>query len=197
MDLITQSLTCCICLEVATLPVHSTCCDSAKAMPPVCMQCARHYLQIDNASKDKKTKTRKCWTGCGCDLKLKHKTKLYSHTIELESIRNLVGPSRCPHDACDAKYDTCAELRRHLEGKTTKNDKYGNCQHVMTKCEHCSYYDKKYMVIGKHYKETHGSIHCDVCNMKVSKDDALEHYNNHIRQLSKFSKRIKREHKIL
>ena len=48
MEELKNSLTCCICMEVATLPVHSLCCESAKPMPPACMTCVRSYLGLNN-----------------------------------------------------------------------------------------------------------------------------------------------------
>ena len=54
--------------------------------------------------------------------------------MQLDTIRNLIGPSICPHQECKAECSTSAELRRHLGGTAKDSDKTSNCQYAMTRC---------------------------------------------------------------
>ena len=60
MDLseVKQSITCSICMDIATLPVHSTCCENAKSTPPACLICVRSYLQLNEPYQRRTTKNR-------------------------------------------------------------------------------------------------------------------------------------------
>ena len=179
-----SSLTCCICLEVATLPVHATCCESAKSMPPACLICVRSYLDLNKSFRDRPY-NKKSWSGCGCHLNLRQKSnRLYSHTIQLDPIRNLLCPSLCPHEECKASCATTAELRRHLNGTSTPSDKHGNCQQAMTSCKHCQFFGKRYIVEGQHFEQNHNYIHCSVCNMQIISMMMKEHYEKHESELA-------------
>lgn len=181
MEELKESLTCCICMEVATLPVHALCCESAKTRPPACMTCVRSYLQL-NQSHHARPHSKKSWSGCGCHLNVRQKASLiYSHTIQLDTIRNLLGPSFCPHEECKAEFSTSAELRRHLNGTSREDAQESNCQYAMTRCKYCNFFGVRHLVDGSHYNEHHNTVFCPICNQDIKVTWAKEHYNRHIR----------------
>ena len=184
------TLTCCICMELVTLPVHPMCCDSAASLPPACLTCVRSYLKL-NESWRNRDHHKKSWNGCGCmiDPRARHQ-KSYKHTTQLDSIRNLLGPSICPHDQCKAECDTTAELRRHLNGTSTNGDSHGNCQYAMTRCKHCSYFGVRHDVEGVHYQEIHAFIVCPLCTVNVPLRNAKSHYENHMRSLEQMKNEL-------
>ena len=185
LDAIKQSLTCGICMDIVTLPVHGTCCDNAKSASPACLACVRAYCELQKPPRQR-IPTRKSWTGCGCTITLNQRScsNFYNHTYQLDLIRNSIGPSICHHENCGVSCETSAELRRHLTGNATSLDKHGNCQEAYTKCNYCIYFDKRHIVDGIHYETNHAKIYCDVCG----RSDILVrhmriHYNNHKEQL--------------
>ena len=183
MEELKKLLTCNICMEVSTLPVHPMCCESAKSMSPACMTCVRSYLSL-NEPFHQRPERKKSWTGCGCDIYTKQKaTNLYTHTYQLDSIRNAIGPSVCHHEECKAVCSTTAELRRHLKGTTNSGDKVENCQYAMTTCKHCDFYGVRYLVEGEHYKMYHDTFHCPICVKNISSNCASEHYRYHCKQM--------------
>ncbi len=191
------SLTCCICMEIATLPVHSNCCENAKSMPPACLMCVRSYLDLNKPFRERPY-NKKSWGGCGCTLNPRQKSHiLYTHTVQLDPIRNLLGPSICPHEGCKAKCDTTAELRRHLKGTATSSDKHGNCQQAMTSCKYCSFFEKRCIVEGEHFEENHNYITCILCNLAVPKMRMKEHYEKHERELSNLKSSLIEQNIIL
>lgn len=177
------TLTCCICMELVTLPVHPTCCDSATSLSPACLICVRSYLKLNESCRNRDY-SKKSWNGCGCTIypqTRNHKT--YKHTTQLDSIRNLLGPSICPHELCKAKCETTSELRRHLNGTSKNSDSHGNCQYAMTRCKHCDYYGIRHDVDGHHYQEFHVSVVCSLCAEPITMRNAKDHYENHVRSL--------------
>ena len=150
---IKEALTCSICQEIATLPVHATCCEKAKSMAPGCLSCVRTYYELNKRNRDRQL-TKKSWGGCGCDVNTQNKysNSFYQHTVQLDMIRNLLGPSKCYHEECGIECETSAELRRHLTGTAKDSDKFKNCPEATTKCPHCNYYDKRKIVYGEHYQ---------------------------------------------
>jgi len=60
MDSIKQSLTCNICQDIATLPVHSKCCEASQNTSPACMSCVRNYCDL-NKPFHERIDTRKSW----------------------------------------------------------------------------------------------------------------------------------------
>ena len=184
MDLseVKQSITCSICMDIATLPVHSTCCENAKSRPPACLICVRSYLQLNEPYQRRTTK--KSWSGCECDIiPTTGPQKHYTHTIQLDSIRNLFGKSKCPHKDCGAECSTSAELRRHLGGRSNTNDKFGNCPQAMTRCNKCGFFGKRHIVEGEHFREFHDNILCPLCMSHIPLNRAAGHYETHVRSL--------------
>lgn len=183
-----DALTCGICQEIATLPVHPLCCENSKSMAPGCLSCVRKYYELNIPINRRSTNTKKSWNGCGCDINItyKYSTNYYHHTTQLDMIRNLLGPSVCPNEGCNISCTTTAELRRHLNGSINPNDKFGACAKAFTKCNYCGFYGKREFVEGNHYNEKHAFIKCDVCLTNILKKDALVHYYNHKFMLNKF-----------
>tara|TARA_B110001452_G_scaffold265070_1_gene269139 strand:- start:3047 stop:3460 length:414 start_codon:yes stop_codon:yes gene_type:complete len=134
---------------------------------------------------------------CGCDVYVKSAAgvKCYSHTIQLDMIRNAVGPSVCHHNKCGVSCETAAELRRHLCGTAKTSDKHPNCKEATTKCLYCHTYGKREFIEGVHYNKYHSSIVCTVCNCKIPLLSALNHYNYHCTQLLKFKSDIEQKNK--
>ena len=194
MEEIKQALTCSICQDIVTLPVHSVCCEKAKSMQPGCLSCVREYYQLNKHPKDRPM-FLKSWGGCGCDIKLNDKyiksSNFYQHTLQLDMIRNILGPSKCHHPNCNVSCETSAELRRHITGTSISNDKYGNCMESITKCNYCNTYDKRKIIEGIHYEKFHASIKCDICEIYIERHLCISHYNKHINQLDKFLKKMK------
>lgn len=183
---INDALTCGICQDIVTLPVHANCCERAKSLNPGCLSCVREYYELNKHPKMRPI-SRKSWGGCGCDVYLKNNyniNKLYSHTLQLDLIRNIWGPSICHHELCKKSFETCAELRRHLNGSSNDNDKQGNCLYAYTKCKYCNFHGQRIIVDGYHYNKFHSTITCDICKQQVLKKDARIHYNNHKFQMS-------------
>ena len=48
-DAINDALTCGICQDIVTLPVHGTCCERAKSVGPACLSCVRSYCELNKA----------------------------------------------------------------------------------------------------------------------------------------------------
>ena len=183
LEQLKETLTCCICMELSTLPVHPTCCESASSLPPACLTCVRSYLKL-NESWRNRDYSKKSWNGCGCmiDPRARHQ-KTYKHTTQLDSIRNLLGPSICPHEECKAKCETTAELRRHLNGTSKNSDIHGNCQYAMTRCTYCDFFGVRHHVEGVHYEDYHASIICPLCMTDVPLRNAKQHYESHVTSL--------------
>ena len=187
---IKKAITCYICQEVCTLPVHPECCNEAKCMNPGCESCVRKYYELDKISGER-TYVVKSWCGCGCNVYL-NDTKiydLYSDTIQLDMIRNSLGPSVCYK--CGIPFETTAELRRHLRNEATTNDKHGNCQEINIKCEHCNRYGKRKWIEGEHFIKEHAMIKCDVCEKIIKAENLVEHYDTHCKNMVKFQEKIK------
>ena len=82
IDSIKQSLTCNICQDIVTLPVHSKCCEASQNMSPACMSCVRNYCDL-NKPINQRIIYRKSWNGCGCDIYCKNPTYLiYSQNFK-------------------------------------------------------------------------------------------------------------------
>nr|UZT28967.1 regulatory protein [Nucleocytoviricota sp.]UZT29111.1 regulatory protein [Nucleocytoviricota sp.] len=178
---IIDSLKCEICLDVVTLPVHGKCCVNSKMAKPACLSCVRNYLQLNNPISAREN-VKKSWNGCGCNLQIRSKvpaTYFYEHTYQLDQIRNCIGPSICHHENCKAKCETAEELRRHLIGTSTSNDKNGNCLEAFTKCKYCNKFDKRRIIEEEHYDRYHSSIQCPLCGMNVNINNCVTHYNAH------------------
>lgn len=178
---IIDSLKCQICLDVVTLPVHGKCCINSKMAKPACLSCVRNYLQLNNPISAREN-VKKSWNGCGCNLQIRSKvpaTYFYEHTYQLDQIRNCIGPSICHHENCKAKCETAEELRRHLIGTSTDNDKNGNCLEAFTKCKYCNKFDKRRIIEGDHYDRFHAHIKCPLCGMYVNVNNCVPHYNAH------------------
>tara|TARA_B100001093_G_scaffold516747_1_gene596258 strand:+ start:4239 stop:5060 length:822 start_codon:yes stop_codon:yes gene_type:complete len=179
-----DALTCCICQDIATLPVHSLCCEKAKSVQPACLSCVRKWYQQDRIPS-KRSPTVKSFGGCGCTVSLNNRspgyTKLYEHSFQLDMVRNLLGPSVCFHEECRASFSTCEELRRHLQGKARQSDKYGNCQEALTKCSECSLFGKRRFIEGKHYEEKHRRFRCPCCDQDIGIPYIGEHIQYHLR----------------
>ena len=199
LDLIKQALICNICQEVCTLPVHPECCDIAKTMSPGCLSCVRKYYQLNRPATQREF-VIKSWTGCGCDIYLSSTIRsynLYTHTTQLDMIRNSLGPSICFNEGCGLSFETSAELRRHLNGAATINDKHGNCPESVTKCKFCHLFGKRRFIEGSHYIKEHTTIRCDICNTFITRVNLLEHYNRHKKELEDFSNKIQDlEHQV-
>ncbi len=181
MESLKEALTCNICQDIVTLPVHATCCEKAKSMNPACLSCVREYYEL-NKPPQKRPKLRKSWNGCGCDVKpgLNSASKFYySHTLQLDNIRNMVGPSKCHHEKCNISFETAAELRRHLTGSARETDKHGNCKFAITKCNYCMFHGERHFVEGEHYQKLHSYTVCDVCNLQVLTCYLRAHYDGH------------------
>jgi len=89
---IKEILTCGICQDVATLPVHGTCCSSASKVQPACLLCVRTYLDL-NKHYTKRQEYRKAWSGCGCNINPQISYKHYIHSEQLYQVRDLLGKS--------------------------------------------------------------------------------------------------------
>ena len=193
MEDLKTALTCSICMEVSTLPVHSLCCESAKSLPPACMTCVRSYLGLNQPFRNRHY-SKKSWAGCGCNINPQQKaSNLYTHTIQLDSIRNLIGPSVCHHEHCKAECSTTAELRRHLNGTARQGDKTSNCQYATTKCQHCDFIGVRHVVEGEHYREFHDFVFCPLCDMNVPTTNVKNHYNKHARYMNTFLENIEKK----
>tara|TARA_E500000178_G_scaffold353944_1_gene421294 strand:- start:963 stop:1580 length:618 start_codon:yes stop_codon:yes gene_type:complete len=189
---ICEMLQCGICLETATLPVHPTCCEKSKSMNPGCLFCVRKYHEL-NIKPDLRINKQKSWSGCGCTIypRIYIKGRLpYEHTYQLDMIRNMLGKSKCHHQNCQAEFDTCAELRRHLTGQSNETDKFGNCKYAITKCNKCNYYGERWFVEGPHKKKYHSQIWCNICNKYIIIDFMKSHYDKHKLDLKVFKSTI-------
>ena len=145
LEEIRETLMCSICHEMVTLPVHAMCCERAKQMSPACLSCVRRYYEL-NTHPNQRAFSKKAWGGCGCTVYLKNKQyaqSYYSHTLQLDMMRNLFGPSKCTNEGCDVECRTSAELRRHLNGKVQSSDKNPACQEALTKCDYCGFFWKE------------------------------------------------------
>ena len=169
-------------MEVATLPVHPTCCENGAVLKPACLSCVRSYLEL-NKRPNERDYHKKSWNGCGCDINPQIGSRAYSHTKQLDNIRNMYGPSKCHHEECKAEFKTCAELRRHLTGNSIASDLHGNCQYATTKCKHCHYFGVRHDVEGPHYRQYHASVRCRLCGKDVRLVHAEGHYNDHKKNL--------------
>lgn len=193
MEELKTALTCCICMEVSTLPVHSVCCESAKSLPPACMTCVRSYLDLNQPFRNRHT-TKKSWSGCGCNINPRQKaSNLYTHTVQLDSIRNLIGPSICHHEQCKAACSTAAELRRHLNGTTKQSDNTSNCQYATTKCLHCEFIGVRNVVEGEHFKEFHDTVFCPLCSLHIRLSVISKHYKGHVNAMNSLLENIQKK----
>jgi len=192
VDNFKEALTCGICQEIATLPVHGICCENAKSMSPACLSCVRAYYELNRPIHVRSVYSKKSYNGCGCNLNIKNRRSesYYCHTTQLDMVRNLFGPSICPNEGCNVSCSTTAELRRHLNGSTTPNDKFPACIKAFTRCKYCGIYGKREIIDGKHFEQNHSLIQCTVCWKYVMRGTALEHYNNHRRELCIFKDKI-------
>lgn len=191
MEEIKKVLECSICQEVATLPVKGVCCTNAKSLPPGCLNCVRRFYEL-NKKPSARLRYKVSWSGCGCsiDLTRNGSDSFYKHCFELDSIRNILGKSICYHEECKKEFETCAELRRHLNGSSTQNDKYGNCPESITKCKYCNFYDKRKIVEGRHFNEYHSYIYCKICRLDIAIINVRQHLINHQSQLLDFENEI-------
>lgn len=187
-----ELLTCGICQDNATLPVHGTCCPSATKVQPACLLCVWTYLAL-NKHHTKRQHFRKAWSGCGCDINTKTSYKHYNHSEQLYQVRDLLGKSSCHN--CNAVCETTSELRRHLDGTSNSNDKNGNCQEAYTKCKYCNSFGKRSYIEGHHFNQIHLSVYCDVCHRNIRRDHLIEHYNLHKDELEKYKESIDKVYK--
>ena len=190
LDQIRETLTCLICQDLVTLPVHSMCCEQAAQMNPGCLSCVRSYYELNKRPIDR-AEHKKSWGGCGCDMypsSARSASRFYTHTRQLDMMRNLFGPSKCPNEDCIVACKTTAELRRHLNGQVNSCDKNPACQKAMCKCEYCGFFGKREIVNGEHYLHNHSNIYCRICDRQVPYKDAQYHYNYHAKHLTDFQK---------
>ena len=179
IDLIKESLTCNICQYIVTLPVHSKCCEASQNMSPACMACVRTYCELNKPIRER-IDYRKSWNGCGCTINCKNAANnIYSHTTQLDMIRNSLGPSICHNKECNKSFDSSAELRRHLTGTSKDSDKHGNCMYAYTKCKYCNFHDKRIIVEGTHFKNYHCKTLCSLCNKYIINRFVRDHYYLH------------------
>jgi hypothetical protein len=181
-----DALTCTICLGIATLPVHSPCCQRAKKMNAACLLCVRAYYEL-NKRPEQRSRVKKAYGGCGCTLypKTNRRTSdYYEHTEQLDMIRDLFGVSKCPN--CGVSCATTSELRRHISGRAMSNEKFGNCPEAFTHCKYCSFFGKRKLVDGEHYQTYHAYIRCQLCSEDVLPQNAMEHHAKHVRDLEDF-----------
>ena len=83
--------------------------------------------------------------------------------------------SKCFNEGCNAEFSTSSELRKHIIGPT--DDKlYGICQEALIKCSLCNYFDKRKIILGKHYINNHLTINCNVCNLLIPYTIINDHY---------------------
>ena len=163
---IKEALTCSICQDVVTLPVHSTCCERAKSMNPGCLSCVRKYYEL-NKKPQERAPYKKSWGGCGCDVYTQNKSfRLYNHTTQLDMIRNAMGPSICYNENCGVSCET------------------------ITKCQYCNLYGKRNYITGEHFRLSHDFTVCDVCNMRVFRINLVEHYMIHYKHLKLLKRKI-------
>lgn len=181
IDSLKEALTCGICYDIATLPVHPVCCENAKSMSPGCLTCVRGYYELNKPINNRSKYSKKSYNGCGCniDIRKNYSANYYSHTTQLDMVRNLLGPSICPNEGCNVSCATTAELRRHLNGSVTVGDKYGACMKAFTRCNHCNFYGKRELVEGEHYKQKHVYIECNICYAKIQYNKIVDHYYEH------------------
>ncbi len=194
---IKEALTCGICQDIVTLPVHGLCCEKAKSVSPACLSCVRKYCQLDKPPL-KRSSYIKSWGGCGCNLFLQNKISslIYTHTFQLDMVRNLLGQSICFHEECGALCETVAELRRHITGTSNSSDKNGDCLEAITKCKYCNFYGKRKYVNNEHYEKMHSTVKCSVCNINILKNSIRLHYNLHKEQMSKLKDMVHHCEKI-
>jgi len=188
LDQIRETLTCSICHEMVTLPVHGMCCERAKQLNPACLGCVRRYYEL-NKRPHERTFSKKSWGGCGCQVFLnvnKFSNAYYSHTLQLDMIRNLFGTSRCPNENCNVECRTSAELRRHLTGQVLPSDKNPPCQEALCKCDYCGFFGKRRIVNGIHYLTNHSMVYCRICDRQILFKDADNHYNRHFQHLQDY-----------
>ena len=190
-DDIKLALTCGICQDIVTLPVHPICCEKAKSLGPSCLSCVRAYCELNKTPK-LRPYSRKSWGGCGCDLFLQSNNgaKIYNHTYQLDMIRNLLGPSICFHENCKAQCETAAELRRHITGTSNVHDKHGNCQEAITKCKQCNVYGKRSFIENEHFNKYHALFKCDICALEIRLTYMRFHYNFHKDQLNRLKLKV-------
>lgn len=186
IDNLKEALTCSICQDIATLPVHPVCCENAKSMSPGCLSCVRSYYELNKSINNRSRYSKKSYNGCGCTIDIcnKYVTNYYCHTTQLDMVRNLLGPSKCPNEGCDVSCCTTAELRRHLNGNITPSDKYPACAKAYTRCKYCNFYGKREIIEGQHYSEKHACIECNICWNKIRQNKILQHYHEHKNSLN-------------
>ena len=182
MDVLTQHLKCPICLDVATLPVHLTCCEKTRTNP-ACESCVKTYLQLNREPKNRKKV--KSFTTCGCVVNVKKNRSFYRHAVDLWTLRDAAGTSACPNEKCGASFSTSAELRRHLEGATKKSDKFEACGEQRVKCESCAFRGPRRVVLGDHAHFFHTFFYCHVCEEEYVRYEYAHHMNSHKQHLVK------------
>ena len=188
LEEIRETLTCSICHDLVTLPVHAMCCEQAKQMNPACLSCVRRYYGL-NSPPSERDQHKKSWGGCGCDVYPRNRqptSALYTHTTQLDMMRNLFGPSKCTNEGCNVECRTSAELRRHLNGNVSSSDTNPPCPKAITRCHLCNFFGKRELVKGDHYLEYHSQIYCRICDRRVAFKDADYHYNQHVKHLYDF-----------
>ena len=193
MEAVKDTLICLICNEISTLPVHGVCCETSKSLQPACLSCVKQYCDLNNLPHLRRAKTIKSWSSCGCELDLTKSCykDFYRHTIELEKIRNIFGPSKCPHELCQHIFETSAELRRHLNGNVKSSDNFKSCLEEICKCKYCNLFAKRKIIEGVHFYDEHASIYCDVCQKYINYSMVEQHYKMHQTQLENFDYSIK------
>ena len=65
-ETINEALTCGICQNIVTLPVHANCCEKAKSVGPACLSCVRGYCELNNPPTPRN------------EAQMKHMTKIVS-----------------------------------------------------------------------------------------------------------------------
>ena len=193
LDSIKDALTCGICQDIVTLPVHPVCCERAKSMAPGCLNCVRRYYEL-NKNPKYRSGIKKSWVGCGCNINLVYLNNIssnyYKHTIELDIVRNVLGPSICHNEECGASCETAAELRRHLNGTAKSTDKNGNCAYAITKCKYCNVHGMRHFIEGKHYDDVHRTFRCTWCGTDINIKNIDYHYNTHVADVERFKKNL-------
>jgi hypothetical protein len=188
LEEIRETLICSICHDLVTLPVHAMCCEHAKQMNPACLSCVRRYYGL-NSPPSERDEFKKSWGGCGCNVYPRNRqptSALYTHTTQLDMMRNLFGSSKCTNEGCNVECKTSAELRRHLNGNVSTSDTNRPCLKAITRCHLCNFFGKRELVKGDHYLEYHSQIYCRICDRRIPFKDAECHYNHHVKHLYDF-----------
>ena len=180
-----DALQCTICMDVSTLPVHVLCnCDMRSR--PTCLKCMRNYLKLnEKAAQEKNVFKIKSPSGCKCFIQTQYydkfkqcyqkvsSYKLYKHTKELWSIRDILSLSECPNNC--QKMCISAELHRHIQ-----ND----CPNSIIHCniDNCSFIGPRHIVECNHKEECHANkyAYCHVCDNNVLHKNYVHHIHEHV-----------------